>query len=176
MQWPNPSSTATTTININSNHCIGVRQSQSNKELNSLRMVVLGRRIPGRSPTSLSVRWKQSMKDAMSEFKFNVGNIGQDGFRHPPAIERNLPHIDITRKGIKHWPWRRRHVPPSNDSFKVKAMFVAWLALGIQSSCLDLSLSLSLFYIWIRQRRFPCSKWKVIVWAVTTPMRSNGRI
>lgn len=50
------------------------------------------------------------------KFKFNVGNIGRDGFRHPPAIERNLPHIDIPEKGIKHWPWRRRHVPPDNYS------------------------------------------------------------
>jgi hypothetical protein len=42
-------------------------------------------------------------------FKFNRGNVGRDGFRHPPATIRNLPHIDVPLKGIKHWPWRRRH-------------------------------------------------------------------
>jgi hypothetical protein len=42
-------------------------------------------------------------------FKYNVGHIGRDGYRHPPAKQRNLLHIDIPKKGLKHWPWRRRH-------------------------------------------------------------------
>jgi hypothetical protein len=42
-------------------------------------------------------------------FKYNVGVVGRDGYRHPPAKHRNLPHIDIPKKGLKHWPWRRRH-------------------------------------------------------------------
>jgi hypothetical protein len=63
--------------------------------------------LPGNNRTREQVRldWHK--------FKFNVGDIGRDGFRHPPAIEMNLPHIDSPKKGIKHWPWRRRHVPPS---------------------------------------------------------------
>jgi hypothetical protein len=66
--------------------------------------------LPGNNRSRAQVRldWHK--------FKFNVGNIGRDGFRHPPAIERNLPHIDFPQKGIKHWPWRRRHAPPSRDS------------------------------------------------------------
>ena len=36
----------------------------------------------------------------------NIGPCSKNGFRHPPTIRRNLPHIDIPRLGIKHWPWR----------------------------------------------------------------------
>jgi hypothetical protein len=42
-------------------------------------------------------------------FKYNIGAIGRNGYRHPPSLQRNLPHIDIPKRGIKHWPWRRRH-------------------------------------------------------------------
>jgi hypothetical protein len=72
------------------------------------RLAVQG--LPGNNRTREQVRldWHK--------FKFNVGDIGRDGFRHPPAIEMNLPHIDVPLKGIKHWPWRRRHVPPSKYS------------------------------------------------------------
>jgi hypothetical protein len=54
-------------------------------------------------------RTREQMRLDWHRFKFNLGNIGRDGFRHPPAMERNLPHIDIPKQGIKHWPWRRRH-------------------------------------------------------------------
>jgi hypothetical protein len=54
-------------------------------------------------------RTRAQMRLDWHRFKFNRGNIGRDGFRHPPAAEQNLPHIDVPLKGIKHWPWRRRH-------------------------------------------------------------------
>jgi hypothetical protein len=54
-------------------------------------------------------RTREQMRLDWHKFKFNVGNIGRDGFQHPPAVEKNLPHIDVPLKGIKHWPWRRRH-------------------------------------------------------------------
>lgn len=41
-------------------------------------------------------------------FSLNVGNVGRDGYRHPPSVERNLPHLDIPRLKLKHWPWRRK--------------------------------------------------------------------
>jgi hypothetical protein len=42
-------------------------------------------------------------------FNYNIGTIGRNGYRHPPALQRNLPHIDIPKRGITYWPWRRRH-------------------------------------------------------------------
>jgi len=42
-------------------------------------------------------------------FNVNVGEIGRNGFRHPPAVQMNRPHVDAPRYGIKHWPWKRRH-------------------------------------------------------------------
>jgi hypothetical protein len=54
-------------------------------------------------------RSREQMRLDWHKFKFNVGNVGRDGFRHPPAMERNLPHIDVPQKEMKHWPWRRRH-------------------------------------------------------------------
>ncbi|KAL7577310.1 hypothetical protein ACA910_002049 [Epithemia clementina (nom. ined.)] len=41
-------------------------------------------------------------------FKYNIGPIGRDGYRHPPSRIENLPHVDYPPKGIKHWPWRRK--------------------------------------------------------------------
>ena len=41
-------------------------------------------------------------------FSYNVGKVGRDGYRHPPAVQRNLPHFDYPRKQLKHWPWRRK--------------------------------------------------------------------
>ena len=41
-------------------------------------------------------------------FRYNVGDVGRDGYRHPPTVQRNLPHFDYPRKHLKHWPWRRR--------------------------------------------------------------------
>ena len=43
------------------------------------------------------------------KFSVNIGNVGRDGFRHPPSVVRNLPHLDIPRLQMKHWPWRRKH-------------------------------------------------------------------
>lgn len=55
-----------------------------------------------------SQRAKQQIRFDWHRFSFNVGNIGREGFRHPPSIERNLPHIDVPKLGLKHWPWRRK--------------------------------------------------------------------
>jgi hypothetical protein len=54
-------------------------------------------------------RTRAQMRLDWHTFKYNKGNIGRDGFRHPPATESNLPHVDVPRTGIKHWPWRRKH-------------------------------------------------------------------
>lgn len=48
------------------------------------------------------------------EFKYNIGYVGRDGFRHPPSVKRNLPHFDIPGLGIKHWPWRRQFMGSSS--------------------------------------------------------------
>lgn len=53
-------------------------------------------------------RAKEQFRLDWHRFKYNVGNIGRDGYRHPPAVQRNLPHFDCPRKQIKHWPWRRK--------------------------------------------------------------------
>lgn len=62
-----------------------------------------------------SQRAKHQIRLDWHRFSVNVGSVGRDGFRHPPSIERNLPHIDIPKRGVKHWPWRRRW---SNDKKK----------------------------------------------------------
>ena len=41
-------------------------------------------------------------------FSVNVGAVGRDGFRHPPSVDLNRPHLDLPGRGMKHWPWRRR--------------------------------------------------------------------
>jgi len=61
-----------------------------------------------------SQRTKHQIRLDWHRFSVNVGGIGRDGFRHPPSVERNLPHIDIPKRGVKHWPWRRRWVVVKN--------------------------------------------------------------
>jgi hypothetical protein len=56
----------------------------------------------------MSKRTKSQIRFDWHRFKFNIGNVGRDGYRHGPALERNLPHLDMPSKGLKHWPWRRR--------------------------------------------------------------------
>lgn len=57
---------------------------------------------------SMSKRTKSQIRCDWHRFSFNVGAVGRDGYRHPPSIERNVPHLDIPKLGWKHWPWRRR--------------------------------------------------------------------
>jgi len=57
-------------------------------------------------------RAKEQLRLDWHRFSYNVGNIGRDGYRHPPSVHRNLPHFDIPRKKVKHWPWKRRHRIP----------------------------------------------------------------
>lgn len=59
-----------------------------------------------------SKRAKQQIRFDWHRFNFNIGDRGRDGYRHPPSIERNLPHIDMPQRGLKHWPWRRRKLSP----------------------------------------------------------------
>jgi hypothetical protein len=40
------------------------------------------------------------------QIPINIGPCARNGFRHPPTIRRNLPHIDVPRLGVRHWPWR----------------------------------------------------------------------
>jgi len=54
-------------------------------------------------------RAKEQLRLDWHRFKYNRGRVGRDGFKHPPSVERNLPHVDIPKKQVKHWPWRRRH-------------------------------------------------------------------
>ena len=55
-----------------------------------------------------SKRTKHQIRLDWHRFKVNVGERGRDGYRHPPSVEWNLPHVDIPRRGMKHWPWRRK--------------------------------------------------------------------
>jgi len=57
----------------------------------------------------MSKRTKQQIRLDWHRFSVNVGNVGRDGYRHPPSLERNLPHLDVPQLGWKHWPWRRRY-------------------------------------------------------------------
>jgi hypothetical protein len=56
----------------------------------------------------MSKRTKTQIRFDWHEFEINVGKVGRDGYRHPPCVTYNLPHIDIPQLGVKHWPWRRR--------------------------------------------------------------------
>jgi len=56
----------------------------------------------------MSKRTKTQIRFDWHEFEINVGKVGREGYRHPPCITYNLPHVDIPRWGVKHWPWRRR--------------------------------------------------------------------
>ena len=57
-----------------------------------------------------SQRAKHQIRMDWHRFSVNIGNVGREGYRHPPSIQRNLPHLDIPQKGMKHWPWRRRKI------------------------------------------------------------------
>jgi len=57
---------------------------------------------------SQSKRAKHQIRFDWHRFSLNVGNIGREGYRHPPSIQRNLPHLDIPKLQMKHWPWRRK--------------------------------------------------------------------
>lgn len=57
---------------------------------------------------SMSKRSKSQIRCDWHRFNFNIGPVGRDGWRHPPSVERNLPHFDIPKKGWKHWPWRQK--------------------------------------------------------------------
>jgi hypothetical protein len=56
-----------------------------------------------------NLRTRQQVRCDWHRFKYNVGALGRDGYRHPPTIQRNLPHFDVPQRQVKHWPWRRRH-------------------------------------------------------------------
>ncbi len=53
-------------------------------------------------------RVKHQVRLDWHRFKLNVGGVGREGYRHPPSVVKNLPHLDIPKMGLKHWPWRRR--------------------------------------------------------------------
>jgi len=55
-----------------------------------------------------SQRTKHQIRLDWHRFSMNVGTVGREGYRHPPSVERNLPHLDIPQRGMKHWPWRRK--------------------------------------------------------------------
>ena len=55
-----------------------------------------------------SARAKKQVRFDWHRFSLNVGAVGRDGYRHPPVVVRNLPHIDAPQRGMKHWPWRRK--------------------------------------------------------------------
>ena len=55
-----------------------------------------------------SQRTKHQIRCDWHRFSINVGGIGRDGYRHPPSVIMNLPHIDWHKNKMKHWPWRRR--------------------------------------------------------------------
>ena len=65
--------------------------------------------VQTREGASVGDRTKSQIRLDWHRFSVNVGDIGRDGYRHPPTVEKNLPHLDIHRWGMKHWPWRRRH-------------------------------------------------------------------
>ena len=58
---------------------------------------------------SMSKRQRSQIRLDWHRFSVNKGNVGRDGFRHPPSVVRNLPHIDAPKMNLKHWPWRRQH-------------------------------------------------------------------
>lgn len=57
----------------------------------------------------MNKRAKHQIRLDWHRFSVNVGPPGRDGFRHPPSVERNMPHLDVPKLGWKHWPWRRKH-------------------------------------------------------------------
>mmetsp|Transcript_5135 Transcript_5135/g.6634 ORF Transcript_5135/g.6634 Transcript_5135/m.6634 type:complete len:197 (-) Transcript_5135:149-739(-) len=63
-----------------------------------------------------SQRVKRQIRLDWHRFSLNIGRTGRDGYKHPPSIVRNLPHVDMPSRGLKHWPWRRRHKVGSKDN------------------------------------------------------------
>ena len=61
----------------------------------------------------MNKRVKHQIRLDWHRFNVNIGDIGRDGYRHPPYVEKNLPHIDMPSRGLRHWPWRRRHDIPN---------------------------------------------------------------
>ncbi|KAL9190206.1 hypothetical protein ACHAXT_007417 [Thalassiosira profunda] len=57
---------------------------------------------------AMNKRARSQVRIDWHRFSVNVGAIGRDGYRHPPSVQRNLPHLDIPERGWKHWPWRRK--------------------------------------------------------------------
>jgi hypothetical protein len=55
-----------------------------------------------------SKRAKYQKRIDWHRFNVNIGGIGRDGYKHPPSVVMNAPHLDIPQKQMKHWPWRRR--------------------------------------------------------------------
>ena len=54
---------------------------------------------------------KKQVRLDCHRFKQNVGNVGNDGYQHPPVVEWNLPPIDAPpERGMKkHWPsWKQK--------------------------------------------------------------------
>lgn len=51
-------------------------------------------------------RRKYQVRVDWHQIPINVGPCARNGFRHPPTIRRNLPHVDIPARSIRHWPWR----------------------------------------------------------------------
>jgi hypothetical protein len=56
----------------------------------------------------LNQRVKEQIRFDWHRFRVNVGDVGSNGYRHPPVKEMNRPHVDAPKWQIKHWPWRRR--------------------------------------------------------------------
>ena len=54
----------------------------------------------GRARSQIRLDWHR--------FAVNVGPVGRDGYRHPPSVELNRPHLDVPERRMRHWPWRRR--------------------------------------------------------------------
>jgi hypothetical protein len=64
----------------------------------------------------LSQRSKQQVRLDWHRFSVNVGQVGRNGYRHPPVKEVNRLHLDAPKWRIKHWPWRRKHHVSSSSS------------------------------------------------------------
>lgn len=64
----------------------------------------------------LSKRSKKQVRLDWHKFSINVGDVGRDGYRHPPARELHRLHVDAPSWGIRHWPWRRRYTVPKKKS------------------------------------------------------------
>ena len=63
-------------------------------------------------------RSKRQIRFDWHRFSVNIGGIGRDGYRHPPSISMNRPHLDIPQLGMKHWPWRRQHKVENEKNYE----------------------------------------------------------